>query len=919
MANDELNQRQPITGARPYHRYWAKTLGPADALSWHLLTYHSLDVAAVGTLLPSVYPRLFAELALKLELTTDSLRALLARLLLLHDAGKFATAFQCLNAPLFRHQFGPDKKPKPYGQRHDTLGFVLWRDALHTQVQSISPELAATLDRFARPAFGHHGLPPQEHAHGGTRPLRLNTFFDEDDVAAAIALVLDGFAILPQLGQLPPIRREQNKAYRHASWRVAGLCTLADWLGSNQDYFRFCQEPRALADYWNDIALPSAEQGLAAADLSPARSRPFGGIAALFPFVQRPTALQEHAATIELPAGPTLWIIEDLTGAGKTEAALTLAHRLIAAGRADGMYVALPTMATANAMYARVGDAYRHMYDERTLPSLVLAHSARHLSDAFRHSAGVQPQPHYESDSAEITAGAYCNRWLADSGKKALLAEVGVGTIDQALLGVLQVRHQSLRLLGLQRKILILDEVHAYDAYTGRLLQQLVEEHARGGGSAILLSATLPAGTKRDLVNAFGRGIEGETDSGVGTTSDRFPLVTSVSRVGTSSFQFAKEPERTRHTTVSFVHEYEVCLQTIERAAKSGKCVCWVRNTVGDAKQALRDLVELGVASETVTLFHSRFAMIDRARIEDDVIATFGKESGSAQRAGRVLVATQVVEQSLDLDFDIMVSDLAPIDLLIQRAGRLMRHRRTTTGDRTDGQDQRGTPMLTVFAPPFEQQPTKEWPPLPFKGTGAVYRHIEVLWLTQSLLRERGGWMLPDDARALVEYVYGNDADERVPDGLAEKQDRASGEDHARRGQADLNVIDSNSGYTQSFAQLWDEEQDVPTRLGALSVEVALAAVEGDALVPYARAARFGWDQSIVRVAEHAWQQHGYQLPTEHSDQAEEIQNNNPRLKYAHLVVVPSRSDAIDHAAWRSCADYDPHFGWQGITAQEDR
>ncbi|WP_238947405.1 hypothetical protein [Vandammella animalimorsus] len=167
-----------------------------------------------------------------------------------------------------------------------------------------------------------------------------------------------------------------------------------------------------------------------------------------------------------------MFVLEDVTGAGKTEAALMLTQRLMQAGRADGLYFALPSMATANQMYQRVGQVYRRLYTDEAAPSLVLAHGARQLLADFRDSV-LQPREQAEDGRYapdERSASLQCNAWLADHRKKALLAEVGVGTLDQALLAVLPARHQSLRLLGLCGKVLLIDEVHAYAPYMMALL-----------------------------------------------------------------------------------------------------------------------------------------------------------------------------------------------------------------------------------------------------------------------------------------------------------------------------------------------------------------------------------------------------------------------------------------------------------------
>jgi CRISPR-associated endonuclease/helicase Cas3 len=250
------------------------------------------------------------------------------------------------------------------------------------------------------------------------------------------------------------------------SWQLAGIAVMADWLGSNQEHFKYYSKPEELVVYWHKHALPSAKKAIQSMPAKPKTSQ-FQGLSNLFPFIKEPTPLQEYAINEPLNDKPQLFILEDVTGAGKTEAALILTHRLLSAGLADGLYVALPTMATANAMYQRLGKVYRRFYESSDLPSLILAHGARELSMNYTNG--------YNEREQELSATAYCHAWLADSRKKALLADVGVGTLDQALLAVLPARHQSLRLLGLGRKVLLVDEVHAYDSYMQKLLDALLE------------------------------------------------------------------------------------------------------------------------------------------------------------------------------------------------------------------------------------------------------------------------------------------------------------------------------------------------------------------------------------------------------------------------------------------------------------
>jgi CRISPR-associated endonuclease/helicase Cas3 len=183
-------------------------------------------------------------------------------------------------------------------------------------------------------------------------------------------------------------------------------------------------------------------------------------------------------------------------------------------------------------------------------------------------------------------------------------------------------------------------------------------------------------------------------------------------------------------------------------------------------------------------LFHSRFTAGDRADIESAVLQRFGPDSGAAERPGRILIATQVIEQSLNLDFDVLVSDLAPIDLLIQRAGRLRRHLRTRAGHRTQGQDERGDAVLWVLSPVPDAQADRDWFAGMFPGASFVYPDHGRLWLSVRWLEDHGGFSMPGDARELIESVYGPESEDTIPAGLQGRSERAEGKDRGDRGLA---------------------------------------------------------------------------------------------------------------------------------------
>jgi CRISPR-associated endonuclease/helicase Cas3 len=762
----------------------------------------------------------------------------------LHDLGKFAEAFQQLR-PDLRQGFWPNEKirKRRYSIRHDSLGWMLWSQYLKDKA---FPDADAAFRDFLddgmkywlAAVFGHHGWPPE-------RGDRMRHHFRDFDQQAALAFLQSWRQLVGlDIAALNEAARDEafSRRQKEASWLLAGIAVLVDWLGSNREFFPFCDRPMPLQDYWEQHALPGARRALEASGLDPARPAAARPPETLFDYIDEPTPLQRLCLELPLADGPQLILLEDLTGAGKTEAAALLAHRLMAAGLAEGLYIGLPTMATANAMYERMAAVYRRFYAHDAKPSLILSHGARHLSNDFRQSlldAEASDAPY----GGEESIGAQCNRWLADNRKKALLAEVGVGTIDQALLAVLPARHQSLRLLGLLGKVLILDEVHAYDAYTAEHLKNLVAFHAALGGSVILLSATLTRHQRQEFVKAFsGRG---ELE----TSSQAYPLLTQVSASGElAEHPVATRPAVARSVRVDFIHDEAQALQHIRGAVEQGQCICWIRNTISDAREAWQMLANADwLSADRLHLFHSRYAMRDRLAIEGRMLALFGKRSGSEQRRGRVLVATQVVEQSLDLDFDRMISDLAPIDLLIQRAGRLQRHRRDASGNplsAPDAREQRGPARLTVHAPPFEDEPAADWYEARFPKARFVYGDTLILWRGMKILRDKQGWRMPEDARALLEFVY--DPEGVIPPGLADAHCDAEGEQLSQRDIARFGALKIEGGYWRNEA--WDEEARVATRLGDESQVVYLARWRNGRLTPWADEGAYRWDLNSLRL-----------------------------------------------------------------------
>ena len=868
--------------------FWGKAQPsePERGPQWHPLPYHCLDVAAVGEALLTRHHGLRNNLSGLLGLPGEVTVPVACFLLCLHDIGKFAKRFQAKVPGRYPDCFGDDPASVPDRYDHGTGGLRLF-DADDALFDLPGGSRRAVWRALVSAVVGHHGVPPQPTV--GESRLTLRPDFGKAGIEACETFIQQARDLFGLPRELPPLARRR---VRRASFALAGLAVLADWIGSRQEWFPYCEPDRDLESYWRS-ARKQAEHAVTAAGILPARSATHLDYGALIGTDAIPSPMQDWAHRVELPDGPALFMIEDETGSGKTEAALMLAHRLMACGRADGLYVALPTMATANAMFDRLAVAYRRMFTPDALPSIALAHGARDMHDGFRSAvlAAGCDEPSYSpdagwDDASETTASAACAAWIADDRRRAFLADAGAGTVDQALLSILPSRHQSLRLLGLMRRVLILDEVHAYDAYMQREIERLLEFQAGLGGSAILLSATLPLSVRQRLADAFTKGVASEAaGQHLGDANMDYPLATVSGVGGTKSSKVPGQPRRARTLPVRFLRTMQEALASVEDAARGGQAVLYIRNTVEDVLEAHAALAAKGLDAE---VFHARFAFVDRLRIEKRVVETFGRSGTPDTRAGKVLIATQVVEQSLDLDFDTLVTDLAPIDLLIQRAGRLWRHHRP---HRT------GRPELLVVGPEPIAEAGAEWFSRAFPRAAYVYKDHARLWLTAKVLSDFGSIESPGALRTLIERVYGDDAEGEVPEALLGRFFGAEGRAGADRGVANTNVLDLSKGYAWDGGA-WDSDTRTPTRLvDDPQVTLRLARLRNGSIEPYASCTEAeekwrAWRLSEVNISRRRVS--GEAVPPEFAEAVQRARTEWTRFDSDKILVVLKETEDGD-------------------------
>ena len=776
-----------------------------------------LDVAAVAE-------RLIVE-----ERGSPSLRQALILLTALHDLGKIGNRFRAM----LRDGLSQG------GERHWQVTEAL----LDHHRQVLEEALGGDPDSHSvlyAAVSGHHGRPPDADVERGFRAM-LRTA--GTDARADSRAVIDAFLSLWPNASLERITFDQATAL---SWWLPGFVSTADWIGSNTDWFPPVEASVGLAEYLG-AARDRADRALREAGIVPP---PIAGMP-LFDFTDyRP--MQLAVKEVDLPEGPMLALIEDETGSGKTEAALLLAQRMMEAGKGRGLFVALPTMATADAMFLRVRDVLERLYS--SAPSLTLAHGRARLSGPFRDLVGRRTGERNEPT---------CTPWLADSRRRALLANVGVGTIDQALLGVLPTRFSTLRLYGLSSKILIVDEVHELgDPYMAEELERLLQAHRMAGGSAILLTATLPLSLRRKLLATYG-GLDDDP---------AYPALTVAGGAAKRDLPQATGA-RGAVTVERIASPGEAVRLLAERAADGAACV-WVRNAVDDAIAGAGALRALGVE---VCILHARFALSDRKRIEAEVLRLFGKER--KDRPGRVLVATQVVESSLDLDFDVMVSDLAPVAALIQRAGRLWRHmdRRPFTVRPVP------SPVLHVLSPDPDRVEDEHWL-REVLDRGAWTYPVGVQWRTARVLFDTGRIEAPSGLRALIEAV---DRDDPVPSPIEAAELERIGQRFAQANRARHNLVDLAAGFRRGGAGA--EDTDYPTRLGQPQRMLMLARWVGRALVPWSEMPELSAAENAQLSELQASERRlaGVELPDQESPEIAALKADWPDWKREAVTVCP--------------------------------
>ncbi len=564
-------------------------------------------------------------------------------------------------------------------------------------------------------------------------------------------------------------------------WWLAGLTSVADWIGSDERFF-----PPGRVEPAGDPSL-LALKALASIGLRPVHLLENLSFHDLFHDLEKPeiewTPNEMQEKTVATVTGPGVYIIEALMGMGKTEAALWVAYRLLLSRKATGIYFALPTQVTSNRVHLRVKEFLRRISTEA---SSRLVHGNSWL---FETESPICPGATEMREKAPQDA-RMGRDWFA-STKRALLAPFGVGTIDQALLGVVAAKHFFVRHFALAGKVVILDELHSYDLYTGTLIDKLIATLEGLGCTVIVLSATLTSRRREDIV----------PDGVRGGIEPPYPLVTGR-RDGVVFEPVPVSPPKSREIKLDFVSSGKAEEEAISLARRGG-AVLWICDTVDAAQMQYKRFNDCASHEFPIGLLHSRFPFRRREQLEDEWMERLGRD-GKA-RCGCILVSTQVVEQSVDLDADLIITELAPTDMLLQRLGRLWRHER--------GKRPADSPRLLVLVEGKSLDELRRMKPAAIKAAlGGKANVYDPFVLLRSLEVWHGRWLeggvikIPSEIRRLIESTY--EDRETEPDSWLELSDECFAKKSAMR------MLASRSSNVWQL-QLEDEE-GVQTRVNEM-------------------------------------------------------------------------------------------------------
>lgn len=774
-VRDLANQYKVMTTKMSAYSFlWAK-VDKKDTSKIHRLIYHLIDVGQVALkmwnqAIDKETKRRFCEW---LNCDEETTGRTLAFLISLHDLGKASPTFQIKCEPMIaeisKAEFWLPKNKPPQSSPHGVVSTWILISLLPKMLKVSSSD--ATM--IARALGGHHGAWP-------TPPQMLGVNSNDkgsDDPSWGTARQELVQAMIEVFNPTLELSLPQDQEELNAMLTLfSGFTSIADWIGSMMEHFPYEKSTNLPLDEYVTRSAQGAETALSKLGWfgwqADGKTLTFNE---MFPLINQMNSVQERIVEeVGKISQPALLILESPTGSGKTEAALYTADTWLQSQRGHGIYIAMPTQATSNQMYDRVTEFLLQRYPAETL-NFHLVHGGALLEDKKTVEAqGISD----DDDQNNSEGGIRAETWFLPR-KRTLLAPFGVGTVDQALMSVLQTRHFFVRMFGLQNKVVVFDEIHAYDTYMSELFKRLLMWLRQIGVSVILLSATLPEKTRRELTAAY---LGKEVD----LPPAEYPRLT-IASAGEEPKSIPLESPSSRTVQLEWSDvDPEIIVEKLKGALHNGGCAAVICNRVQRAQDLYNEIKLAGlVPDEDLILFHARFPFQWRSDIEKSVLNKFGKDEYGSKNSNRpqksIVVATQVIEQSLDLDFDYMISDLAPVDLLIQRAGRLHRHNQNDSSR----PENLKKPTLLIASPQTNNIPE-------FQYDEYIYDRSILLktWLTMKNSAEMN---LPTQTTPLIEAIYGENfeiSDEALQKEMEDAIEKAEQEERRAISHAARQLID---------------------------------------------------------------------------------------------------------------------------------
>lgn len=708
---------------------------------YHPLICHLIDVAAVAEALWDNVLSKYLKNRLDHVLFDGKpfSKELILFLAGIHDIGKATPIFQSKVPELAKVLLKFGLKTFSDAQYHSILSGQIFQDAYNSGLVKFPFDHSEFIHGIKYVLAGHHGIFPKSTNFG-----ELITEHTGDGswkkVQQTLIEIIVEFSGLNQISTTSRTTLKEPidwKEFNAFLMFLAGFISVVDWIGSNErffDYYASFENLEELKKNYFELSRSRAKEALKRIGWDGWKTTGDTDVMdfkEVFPFIKDLRPLQsEIVKKINSIPSPSLTIIEAPMGEGKTEAALYLEHYFETKKQMQGSYIALPTQATANQMFQRV-IKFLSQVNKGVRINLHLLHGNALISDDYELLKT-------NSKNFEQESNIVADEWFSYR-KRGLISPFGVGTVDQIMLSVLPLKHFFVRLFGLAGKVILIDEVHSYDVYMSTILEDLLSWLHYLGSSVILLSATLPSYKRKKLIETY-------LSKSVEIEEKPYPrlIIVSENEIKTSTFDTTLQKTGEESVLIDWVEEKDI-IEKIKSSMKDGGRTALICNKIGRAQNFYNNLKFLKDQGIKIDLLHSRFPFHRRKEIEDSLLTRFGKNQDHTKSA-QLLISTQIIEQSLDLDFDLMISDLAPIDLLFQRMGRLHRHPNDENGRPVIRPKPLTRPQFWIIKPRLNESKIPQLS-FPIYSKHILLKTFLSLWSVKTI-------SIPDDLEPMIETVY---------------------------------------------------------------------------------------------------------------------------------------------------------------------